>query len=187
MTTGYPSFYAGKLFVDTDPALTIVLLALMIAGALLVVVGLPASYLKQAKQVGWLGLCGFGATLLASILLGIVANGYFLAQSLGSSGAGSAQPSPLFFITALGGGLMELIGGVLFGVMTIRARVFPAAIGWLLIVAGIVSLSVFLAPDVINRIGGTVSQIILFLAFGWMGYRLAFQASGQDAASSVSY
>ncbi len=154
----------------------------LILGTLLVVVGLPASYRKQARQVGWAGRIGFIVIVLTTLLLGIVENVVFLVSDVGT-GAGSAQPSPLFLLAALLGGLLAIIGGLLYGIMTIRARVFPAAIGWLLIVAGLLSLTLFLAPDVLNRIGGTASEIVLFLAFGWMGYRLAFPATN-DVVSS---
>lgn len=175
-----PSLVAAS----NGPTADTIQLCTLIIGALLVIVGLPASYRKQARQVGWAGRIGFIALFLTTILLGIVENVVFLVSDA-RTGADSAQPSPLFLVAALLGGLLALIGGLLYGIVTIRARVFPAAIGWLLIVAGVLSLTLFLAPETLNRIGGSASEIALFLAFGWMGYRLAFPAT-QDVISSAA-
>ncbi|HLY31893.1 MAG TPA: hypothetical protein VKQ36_12760 [Ktedonobacterales bacterium] len=180
------AFIAGSLpglFGDTSQAVTIALLVVMIAGALVALVGLPAIYAKQAKQVGWLGLVSFLAALLASVMLGIVANVYFLVTPAATSGSGSAQPSPLLLLGVLGGSVLELIGGVIFGILTIRAHVFPAVTGWILILAGILSLA-FFTPG-LNDIGGTIAEMALFLAFGWMGYHLAFRSAPSAALSPV--
>jgi hypothetical protein len=172
------------LDVELGPVATNTLLAFLVVGAILVMVGLPAFYRKQAKQVGRLGLCGFIALLLADVVLGIVANIYFAVGSAAASSAGSAQPSPLFLVIVLGGAVLGLIGGLLFGVTTIRAHIFPAAIGWLLIVAGVLSLTFVLPlPDGMTMIVGTITQVVLFLAFGWMGYCLALRTTEATAPS----
>lgn len=167
------------------PTATSIQLSSLLIGALLVVVGLPVSYRKQARQIGWGGRIGFIAIELTALLLGVVVNVVFLVSDA-PAGGGALPPSPLFLVAVLLGGLCALIGGLLYGIMTIRARVFPAVSGWLLIIAGLLSLTVFVAPDVLNRIGGTASDIAFFLAFGWMGYRLAYPSPKDPVSSPVS-
>ena len=143
------------------------------------------TYLKYQAE-GKNHVCAYPALeWLADVLLGIVANIYFAVGSAAASSAGSAQPSPLFLLAALGGGVLELIGGLLYGVKTIRAHIFPAAIGWLLIAAAVLSLTfTFLPlPDFVNQIGGTISESVLFLAFGWTGYLLALRTTESTAPS----
>jgi len=178
LLVGSAIFIVGNLlgFVLPDSATSVQLVFLFI-GALLVLGGLPAFYRKQARQVGWLGLCGFIALLLAEVLLGIVVNILFAVVS----SAGSAQIFPLILLIAFVGAALGLIGGLLFGVMTIRARVFPAAIGWFLIVAGILNLA-FISP-LPGGVGGIISEIVFSLVFGWMGYLLALRTSEVTAPS----
>jgi hypothetical protein len=154
-------------------------IALLIVGATLAVLGFPAAYLKQAKQMGWLGLCGFLALFLGLALVGVLQNIVFRVSD-------TSEPSLLIILPGLLGGVLELLGGLLFGIMTVRAHVFPVATGWLLIIAGLSSFILF-GPfsGAINVVGGTASQIMLYLAIGWMGYVLALRTK-EGAAFSVA-
>jgi hypothetical protein len=44
---------------------------LIFVGSLLVLMGLPAMYVRQARQAGWLGLIGFILTFLAGLIISV--------------------------------------------------------------------------------------------------------------------
>jgi len=59
------------------------------------------------------------------------------------------------------------MGAVLFGVGTIRGRVFPAATGWLFITAAL-----FAAANQVFPEGQLISGALFALAIVWMGWAL---------------
>lgn len=65
-----PEFFTGD---DDDPTNTIAAMAalLRVLGALVIVVGLPSMYSRQAQRAGLLRLLGFLATAFYILILGV--------------------------------------------------------------------------------------------------------------------
>src|SRR5260370_12669607 len=106
--------------------------SLFLAWALLLTMGLPGLYLRQATRAGALGFAGF-VLLSLGVLLGGVAFAIvqvtifpYLAQLapklLPSGGTG---PDSGFLLWILGPVLLLAIGNILLGIATMRARIFP--------------------------------------------------------------
>ena len=148
---------------------------------LLLVLGLVGLHVRQADAAGLLGLAGFILALLGSALtFAVDVNMAFLLPDLN---ARQPTPRPVTDLVGPSGPLRWLSlltathvivfvpGAVLTGIAVIRAGVFPAAAGWLLIAGMVVSNiggfvgSLFL----LRRIGG----VIFGAALAWLGLVLA--------------
>jgi hypothetical protein len=152
--------------------------SLFLAWALLLVMGLPGLYIRQATRAGALGFVGF-VLLSLGLLLGGVAFAIvqvtiypYLAQSapklLPSNGTG---PDSGFFLWILGPVLLLAIGSILLGIATMRAHIFPRWTGILLIVAGVLFLLSFAPIPFISL----ASNVVFFVALAWCGYTLVAQ------------
>lgn len=147
--------------------------------ALLLVLGFPAVYLRQADRIGWMGHIGAALTYLQSLLLADVLFFETLitpvlaadpaAQALTDTGgvlamgplsAAHSAVVPAFM-------LVTSLALVLFGLATARAGVLPrggavlVAIGGAMIVGGPVSFLFAMAGSVVRLLG-----------FGWLGWAL---------------
>ena len=157
----------------------------------LVVMGLPALYLRQALgRGGLLGLIGVFLVGLSNFL-GMTMVAYFvsimplLAQKAPDlMYAGLFAPS--FALFGLGSAALGAIGPLLLGIAIIRAKVFPSFVGILLIVSAVLSPSVEFAGLLFTLLGliGTIASAI---AYGWTGIILTKQpkAIGVEVPSSV--
>src|SRR5260370_8247612 len=107
-----------------------------VISGLLLLVGLPALYRAQAKQIGILGLVGVVLLWVATIFLFLVLSGV---QILDVAVPGSIPhpggegPPPLAIIPMILGVFLSLISAVFVQTTTTRAHVFTAAICWLII------------------------------------------------------
>ena len=81
-------------------------------------------------------------------------------------------------ISAALGGLCILIGGLLMGIQTIRAHVFPSAIGWVMLIASVLLMAT-IAMGNANRMLDVIltsSEVALLCAgLAWAGATLSFQ------------
>jgi hypothetical protein len=162
-----------------------------VLSGLFLLVGLPALYRAQAKQMGILGLVGVVLLWVATVLLLLILSGVQILD-LAVPGSiphpGGEGPPPLAIIPMILGVVLTLIGGVIAGIMTIRAHVFTAAIGWILIVSPLLLL--LTAP-----LSGLLSVILTSACFGlfyaglaWAGATLSFRGSPtQVLQSSVQH
>ena len=156
--------------------------SLFLVWSILLVMGLPGPYLRQAKRAGVLGFAGFVLLSLA-LLLGGVAFGIvqvtiypYLAQFAPKLlNFGETGPASGFLLWILGPGLLLGVGSILLGIATLRAKVFSHWAGILLIVAGVLFL-VSLAPIPFIDL---VTNLVFFVAFAWFGYALVTQRKGQ--------
>lgn len=148
-----------------------------IVAGVLFLVSLPSAYLAQ-KQVGVVGLIGIIALWITVVLFDIVLS-IISIVSLSSNQVSSASGAPPAYLLTLFlvGTVLALIGGVLFGLRTIQVRVFPAAIGWMLIVAAILNAVDFPLEGTISTIVGTLSTTLLFIGLGWLGYAITTHAT----------
>lgn len=156
----------------------------------LILMGLPALYLRQAGGRGeLLGLIGVFLVALSG-LLGMAMTAYFVsilpllaAQAPNLINAGY-ETSLAFF--GLGATALSIIGPVLLGMAVIRAKVFPSWVGLLLMVAGVLSLSTVF-PGALLTIIGLVGTISAAIAYGWIGMILTQQqnVAGAEVPPSV--
>jgi hypothetical protein len=141
--------------------------------------GITGIYAKQVKEAGWLGLVGY---LLFSLFLAFTMAFVFIEALIEPS---LATVSPKFVEGLLGmvdsvaseinlgvlptlyllTGLLYIVGGVLFGTATFRARILPRWAAGMLAVG--VMLPVVLPHDIVR-----LAAVPVGLALAWLGYAL---------------
>lgn len=143
---------------------------------LLLLAGLPALYRAQAKQIGRVGLIGVVLLWIAIVATLVLYSVEILSVAMPGSipHPGGEGPPPLAIIPAIVGTVLILIGGVIVGITTIRAHVFPAVAGWILIVS---PMLLFLTDPLSGLPGVILTNICLALFFAglaWAGASLSF-------------
>ena len=138
-------------------------LALLAMFALLL--ALTGLYLRQAGSAGRLGLIGYLAALLGTVL---VAGDWWFESFIAPQIASAA---PQVMTGAVTGSMVVgavvtfglfAVGWTLFGIATFRANVYPRPASALLILGGAVGILALSTPY----------QIPLAIAIGWIGYSL---------------
>ncbi len=159
----------------------------VISGVFLLV-GLPALYRAQARQIGRWGLAGVVLLCVATILLLLVLS-FVQILDLTVPGSiphpGGEGPPPLAIIPMILGVVLTVIGGVIVGIMTIRARVFAAAIGWVILVSPVLLLLTALAGN--GLLGVILTSICLGLFYvdlAWAGATLSFRGNATQVSES---
>jgi hypothetical protein len=157
--------------------------ALEVVGGLLIVLGLVGLYAHQAEAAGMLGLIGFAAAFVGSVLA--VANTFvfaFVPPALVRAAPSLLQadepPSPLmeaFFASFITFG----VGLVIFGIATLLGRQLPRWAAALLIVGGALNVALFFLPG--GGLPFSPADLVISLAFIWLGYAL-WSRAGQPAA-----
>lgn len=145
-------------------------------GSVFVLLGLPGVYAQQARRAGVLGLLGFLFVWYVNLYQGVIIPftsvtiiSQLTAHLVPQSPAIVTPPPawmPFFLVSLVG----QVLGILLLGIATLRARVFPRWIGWLLIatlVVGLVSQLPFLPEGVSN-----LTAILGSVAFAGFGYEL---------------
>ncbi len=158
---------------------------------LLALLGIAGLYARQVKEAGWLGLAGFllfslcwalelafifaeafilpllatAAPTFVEGFLGIF-NGHPIETSLG------ALPALYTLV-----GILYMLGGLLFGIATLRAGILSRWPAGLLAVAAAVTPAAALLPHEIQRLAG----IPVGLALAWLGYALWSERREQAA------
>jgi hypothetical protein len=144
--------------------------------------GLAGLYARQVEKAGWLGLVGFiifsawmtlvcGMSFMEAFILPRLAT-EFPAYVTGVMGMFSSVPSEIN-LGALPtlwniSGPLYIVGPLLFGIATFRARVFPRWAGALLILgAALIPVGALVPPEWQAKI-----MIPVGLAFVWLGYSL---------------
>jgi len=160
----------------------------MILSGVLLLMGLPTLYRAQARQVGRLGLVGV-ALLMGAIVLGwLVLSGIEL-HDVAVPGAiprsGPDGPPPLALISAALAELCFLIGGLIVGIKTIRAQVFPAVAGWVVLITSALLIPTTIAGNA-NRMLDVIfmsSDIALLCAgLAWAGATFSLQRETPQVA-----
>ncbi len=157
----------------TVPVWPIITASLSVIGGLLVVVGLPATYMKQSDAMGLLGRVGFLLLLLAWLLTMLGVNITDIVVILAVSNP-SAKSIPAVIVNIINlTSLLMVIGTLIYGVLTLRARIFPTAVGWLMISTVVaMTLSLFIG-GVYATLLYAIGELLLLSAFARMGYALA--------------
>lgn len=186
-----PDFVAS---VTTTPWTVIMVLKFVMC--LFFLIATAGLYLRQMSKVGWLGLVAF-------IMFGLswwLQAGYVFVELLvlpplaavspdfvdSFLGIINQHPGPLD-IGAIGAvygvvGLCYLLGGILLGGATIRARVLPRVPSALLAIAAIITPAAALLPHELQR----YAAIPMGIAFIWLGLALWFpRPSALGTSNSV--
>lgn len=159
-----------------------------LVAALLILIGLPALYARQAEQAGRLGLIAFLVVFTGMAL--VTGNAYFgtfiqsglvdlivLAEEAGVAVQEPAAAAAGFMIALL----LYLLGWILFGLASLRARVLPRwAAG--LVLAGLVLGFLFLATG-ITLLGLPLTEIGI-AALGYALWREKEQALAKQASAA---
>ena len=163
------------------------------AMCLLFLVGVTGIYARQVNKAGWLGLAGFvllgisWALQLAFVfaeafILPLLATSapQFVDAVLGNLARGQASAvdlGALPLIYALGVTVPYLLGGLLFGLATLRAGILPRWAAGLLAVTATLTPLAALAPHAIQRL----AAIPMGLALATLGYALWSERRAQAA------
>jgi hypothetical protein len=139
--------------------------------------GLVALYVRQAGMFGALGLTGFllallGTTLAAGALWSqvfVVPRLAEVAPSVADRGTGSVLAGYLLSFSIFG------VGWLLFGVATLRTRIFPRGAVILLLVGAVISILPL--PS---------RALILEIAVAWLGFDLLRRGAPDQQPSRVS-
>ena len=153
--------FGGLLMAVTNfhmPMSSVAAALINLLGGVLLLLGLPALYVRQATQVRWIGLVGLIIIWLDTLIFPVLQGG------IGGLVPALTPPDFLYII-----GPLTIIGTLLFGIMTIRAHVFPVWLGYCLFVGYI------LAIVGIIFLGKSVPFIGMF---GILLYWLSFSAFG---------
>jgi hypothetical protein len=151
---------------------------------LLFLAGITGIYARQVEEAGWLGLAGFLLLTLSWWLQTayVFAEAFimpplattapqFVDSFLGTIAAGRASEVNLGALPAiysLGVGVAYMLGGLLFGIATLRAGILPRWPAGLLAVAAALTPAAALLPHAIQRL----AAIPVGLALAWLGYAL---------------
>src|SRR5260370_5498132 len=158
-----------------------------VVSGLFLLVGLPALYRVQAKQMGVLGLVGVVLLWVATVLLLLVLSGVQILD-LTVPGSiphpGGEGPPPLAIIPMILGVLLTLIGGVIMGITTIRAHVFAAAIGWILIVSPVLLLLSFPPLGLLIIILTSICLGLFYAGLAWAGATLSLRGNPTQVSES---
>ena len=144
-----------------------------IAGIVLALFGLVTIYARQAREVGWLGLVGFVLLFIGMVVgaaFSTIFHAIFLpdleraAPTLLEGLLKSATPAEVVrgvVVQAVGLGL----GGLLFGLATVRARVLPPTGGWLFMAGALVG-----AANQVTLVAQVVARLLFAIGFVILGY-----------------
>jgi hypothetical protein len=192
--SGLAAILAGLIFAGIQPihpadvvasvttSLWTAIIGLKLAMCLFFLVGITGIYARQAEKAGWLGFIGF-ALLTVSFWLqtGFVFVELFVLPVVASSlpgfvesalGIANGQPGTMdigAFVPAYGVlGVCYLLGGLLFGIATVRAAVLPRLPAILLAVAAVITPAAALLPHALQRYAAVPMGIALIC----LGYSL---------------
>ena len=144
-------------------------------GSVLVLLGLPGVYTRQAQRAGILGLLGFlfiwYVTLFQGVVIPFTTVTFIplLAAHLVTPSLVTTPPStwaPFTLVSMVS----QVLGILLLAIATLRARVFPRWTAWLLIatlVVGVVSFVPFI-PEALSNLAAIIASV----AVAGFGYAL---------------
>jgi hypothetical protein len=200
--SGLAALLAGLIFAGIQPihppdvlssvstgAWTIII-SLKFAMCLLFLLGIAGIYARQVVGAGWLGLAGFlllilcwwlqtGYVFTELFILPQLANAapQFVESFLGIVNPGSPVEMNIGALPAAYDllGILYLLGGLLFGIATLRAGILPRWPAGLLAVASVLTPAAALLPHDIQRL----AAIPVGLAIAWLGYALWSERRGR--------
>jgi hypothetical protein len=214
--SGLAAIAAGLIFAGIQPihppdelasvttGLWAVIIGLKFVMCLFFLIGFAGIYARQAEKAGWLGFAGFALLTVSFFLMtGFVFVEIFVLPIL-------AAPVPGFIDSYLGVvnghpgvmnigalvptyaviGVCYLLGGLVFGIATVRAAVLPRWPAIMLAFAAIITPAAALLPHALQR----YAAVPMGIAMIWLGYTLwsehrrskTSNASGSDALQTAT-
>jgi hypothetical protein len=185
--------------VSAQAGLSVPVNALGALGAALVLLGLPAVYVRMAGGGGLPGLVGFALISAAWMFFGVFLSLYgalvlpWLADQAPSLVAESA-PTPLGFVVAFALGLLAwLLGAVLLAVPFVGGRMRPRWVGYVLPASALWVLvgSLVIAPrgpasNLAVNLLSNLGPVLLLIGLGYLGFRAwAERAPAKHVAQSA--
>ena len=164
----------GQMFNDNPLSPFWIPVSLAVAiGLLLVILGLPAVYVRQMWRARTFGLIGFILFFLACVQFGGGGGltDIVLLPWITQLAPGALNNPPLtFFLYFLVSKLLILLGSLLFGIATLRAGILPKGSAILLLVGGVL----FIVGGRIHAVPYLVylGELLFFLSFVWFGFAL---------------
>jgi hypothetical protein len=161
--------------------------AVMFLAGSLVALALVGHYARRSAVYGKLAFTGLVALFLSIVLFGAVsAIGATFVPWLEASAtgrhmlSGNNGPSALFFFF-IGATLLQVVGGVTYGIANWRASMSKVA-AVLLIASGVLAVPGFIAGGPDSQIPAVVGDLpgLLFLAgLAWLGFEVAFERTAR--------
>lgn len=193
-STGIAAVLSGLIFAGIQPihpadelasvttGFWAIIISLKFAMCLFFLIGFAGIYARQAEKAGWLGLAGFalltvsfflqtGYVFVELFVLPVVATSLpgFVDSALGiANGHPGAMDIGALVPTYGALGACYLLGGLLFGIATVRAAVLPRWPAILLAFAAIVTPAAALLPHALQR----YAAVPMGIAMIWLGYSL---------------
>jgi hypothetical protein len=180
-----PTDIDGLMVYVLTPVWSVTSIAQIVAFAMLVV-ALVATYDVQAREAGVLGLTAVGAAILGTVFMA----GDWWYEAFAVPRMAEVDPSVMVDFAQgrlLFGGLLSFalfgIGWLLYGIASVRARVFPSAISWAIAAGGLVSA----VPIAVVYLSGNVILGLAMIALGtWLvRMRTARNVGEARSASTV--
>jgi hypothetical protein len=156
--------------------------ALAMAMSFFGLIGMTGLYVRQAEKSGWLGLAGYILfSLWLALILGFTFVEVFILATLATAApafvagwlgmfAGTVSEIDLGALPLVWtvSGPIYILGGLLFGVATFRARIFPRWAGILLAIGTTIGPVAILLPQELQP----KVAVPVGLALAWLGYAL---------------
>ena len=192
--TGLAAIVGGIIFAGIQPIHPSVILSsvttdawaiinsLKLAMCFLFLTGIAGLYVRQMENAGWLGLAGFVLFSLSwALQSGFVFAEVFILPPMASAapqfvdsflGIANGSPGeldigaivPVYTLV----GILYLLGGLLFGIATVRAGVLPRGPAVMLAITALLTPSAVLLPHEVQRL----VAIPMGLSLAWLGYAL---------------
>ncbi len=171
-----------------------IIIGLKLAMCLLFLIGIAGLYVRQVDKAGWVGLAGFLLLTISFWLqTAFVFAELFILPILAAStpafvdsylGVVNGHPGemgigalvPTYGVV----GICYVLGGLLFGIATVRAGVLPRWPAILLAIAAIVTPAAALLPHEIQR----YAAVPMGIALAWLGYALWSERRSQGLRTS---
>lgn len=193
--TGLAAMAAGIIFAGIQPihppdvlasvttGIWAIIMPLKLTMCLLFLLGMTGLYARQVEKVGWLGLAGYllfsfswvvnlAFIFAEAFILPVLATAApaFVESFLGivNGHPGEMNIGALPTIYGLSGFVGYMLGGLLFGIATLRAGLLPRWPAALLAVTAVVTPTAALLPHEFQRLAGMPVGI----AVAWLGYAL---------------
>jgi hypothetical protein len=172
-----------------------IIISLKFAMCLFFMIGFTGLYLRQAERAGWLGFAGFalltvswflqtGFVFVELFVLPVVANALpgFVDSALGiANGHPGVMNIGALVPTYAVVGVCYLLGGLVFGIATVRAAVLPRWPAILLALAAAITPAAALLPHAQQR----YSAVPMGIAMIWLGYSLWSERHHSKAAEAM--
>ena len=202
--SGLAAIAAGLIFAGIQPIhppdvlasvttnLWTVIIGLKLAMCLFFLIGITGLYARQAEKAGWLGFAGFAlltisfwlqtAFVFAELfILPVLATTTpaFIDSYLGVVNGHPGEMNIGALVPAYGVlGVCYLLGGLVFGIATVRAGVLPRWPAIMLVFAAIITPAAALLPHALQR----YAAVPMGIAMIWLGYSLWSERRRDQAA-----